>query len=148
MLHRHEVTDAQWALIAPLLSPERGRKSRPAKPNRPMVNGMLWILKTGAPWRDLPLRFGPWKSVYTRFSRWSAQGIWHRVVDAVGAEHDGTMVMIDATIVRAHQDAAGVKRGGSEVIGASRGGLTTKIHAVVDAVGRYPYGLERRVLAA
>lgn len=111
MLHRHEVNDAQWALIAPHLPAEQGRKSRPAKPNRPMVNGMLWILKTGAPWRDLPVRYGPWKSVYTRFSRWSAQGVWQKVVDAVGAHHDGSVVMIDATIVRAHQDASGVKGG-------------------------------------
>jgi transposase len=111
MLHRHEVNDSQWALIEPLLPAERGRKSRPAKPNRPMVNGMLWILKTGAPWRDLPVRYGPWKSVYTRFSRWSAQGVWRRVIDAVVADHDSSVVMIDATIVRAHQDASGVKGG-------------------------------------
>ena len=111
MPHRHQVSDEQWSRIAPLLPPERGRKARPAKPNRPMVNGMLWILRTGAPWRDLPKRFGSWKSVYTRFSRWTAQGIWQRVLVAVAADHDDSMVMIDATIIRAHQDAAGVKGG-------------------------------------
>jgi transposase len=76
-----------------------------------MLNAMLWICCTGAPWRDLPERYGPWKSVYTRFSRWTRQGIWQRVIDALGVDHDDSVIMIDATIIRAHQDASGVKGG-------------------------------------
>ena len=76
-----------------------------------MVNGMLWVLGTGAPWRDMPEHYGPWKSVYTRYSRWTDQGIWQRVLDEVAKDFDDSVWMIDATIVRAHQDSAGVKGG-------------------------------------
>jgi transposase len=75
MQRRFELTDEQWAVIAPLLPPERSRKARPARNNRRMVNALLWVLRTGAPWRDLPGHYPPWKSVHTRFSRWSKQGI-------------------------------------------------------------------------
>ena len=79
-----------------------------------MVEGMVWILRTGAPWRDLPSAYGPWESVYTRFSRWSASGVLARLFDALARERDGEGYLIDATIVRAHQDASGaVKEGAS-----------------------------------
>ena len=110
-MKRHALTDSQWAQIAPLLPPEVGRVARPSKSNRPMVEGMVWILRTGAPWRDLPKRFGPWKSVYTRFRRWTRQGVWARVLEALAEQQDGESYMIDATIVRAHQDATGAKKG-------------------------------------
>jgi putative transposase len=76
-----------------------------------MVEGMVWILRTGAPWRDLPKRFGPWQSVYTRFRRWTRQGIWARVLERLAEQQDGESYIIDATIVRAHQDATGAKKG-------------------------------------
>jgi transposase len=78
-----------------------------------MVEGMLWILRTGAPWRDLPSAYGPWESVYTRFSRWSAAGVLARLFEALARERDSEGYLIDATIVRAHQDASGAaKKGG------------------------------------
>ena len=89
MLHRHELSDERWRRIAPLLPPERGRPGRPAKDNRCMVNAMLWILKTGAPWRDLPARYGPWQSVHTRFTRWTKQGLWPKILAALNPEPDG-----------------------------------------------------------
>lgn len=78
-----------------------------------MLEGMLWILRTGAPWRDLPSAYGPWESVYTRFSRWSASGVLARLFEALARERDDEGFLIDATIVRAHQDASGAaKKGG------------------------------------
>lgn len=111
MQRRHALTEEQWAQIAPLLPPEVGRSARPAKSNRLMVEGMVWILRTGAPWRDLPKRFGPWKSVYTRFRRWTLQGVWARVHEKLAEHQDPESYLIDATIVRAHQDATGAKKG-------------------------------------
>lgn len=112
MRRRLELSDETWATIAPHLPPERGRKARPATDNRRMVNAVLWVLRTGAPWRDLPEHYPPWKSVYTRFSRWSAQGIWTCVLRELTAHADGEGYHIDGTIVRAHQDAHGAPKGG------------------------------------
>jgi putative transposase len=107
------LTEAQWARIQPLL-PSRSKKGgRPGKPDRPMVEGMLWILRTGAPWRDLPSAYGPWESVYTRFSRWSAKGVFALLVQALARERDSEGYLIDATIVRAHQDASGAAKKGA-----------------------------------
>lgn len=111
---RHELTDEQWEKIKGLLPPERGRKARPARSNRPMVNAMVWILRTGAPWRDLPERYPPWQSVYTRFSRWSKQGIWQQVLKELAKGVPERGVQIDGTIVRAHQDAHGARKGGTK----------------------------------
>jgi len=118
MKRRHALSDEQWAQIAPLLPPEVGRVARPAKSNRLMVDAMVWILRTGAPWRDLPRHFGPWKSVYTRFRRWTQQGVWARVLEKLAEQHDGESYLIDATIVRAHQDATGAKKGGLKLSAA------------------------------
>lgn len=76
-----------------------------------IVNGILWILGTGAPWQDLPRRYGPWQSVYSRFRRWTQQGIWQTVFEQVSQDQDTESWMIDATIVKAHQDASGAKKG-------------------------------------
>jgi transposase len=112
MARRFELSDEAWARIAPELPAERGRKARPARSNRVMVNAMLWILRTGAPWRDMPACYPPWSSVHTRFSRWSAQGVWQRVLKHLTEDADTEGVMIDGTIVRAHQDAHGARKGG------------------------------------
>jgi transposase len=109
---RYELTDDQWEGIRGLLPPERGRKARPAKDNRQMVNAMVWILRSGAPWRDLPPHYGPWKSVWRRFSRWRQQGIWQKVLAEFRKDADGIAYLVDATIVRAHQDAHGARKGG------------------------------------
>jgi transposase len=93
-----------------MLPAERGRRGRPAKPNRVMLNAILWILRTGSPCRDLPRRFGPWNSVYTRFRRWVQQGVWNKVFQELSKEVDAESFMIDGTIVRAHQDATGAEK--------------------------------------
>ncbi len=76
-----------------------------------MLDAMIFVLKTGLPWRDLPKDFGPWQSVYTRFSRWTKSGVWQKVLDELAEDYDPSIVMIDSTTIRAHQDAAGVKGG-------------------------------------
>ena len=105
MLRRHAITDEQWALIKGLL-PTRGRRAE----NRRFVDAVLWMAKTGAPWRDLPERFGPWNSAFRRFSRWSKSGVWARVAKALGGEPDLDQLILDSTIVRAHAHAAGAKK--------------------------------------
>ena len=104
--------DEQWRRIECLLPAQRLTGGRPAKPHRPLVEAMIWILRTGAPWRDLPGTYGPWQTVYTRFSRWSKSGVLERLLDGLAAEHDGEGFLIDATIVRAHQDASGARKRG------------------------------------
>lgn len=117
MGRRHELTDAQWAALAPLLPPQRAATGRPAKDHRTILNGILWRMRTGAPWRDLPERYGPWQSVYTRFRRWQRAGVWDRVLAALQAaadergELDWDLHFLDGTTIRAHPHAAGAKRG-------------------------------------
>jgi transposase len=117
VVRRHELTDESWAVIEPFLAPPR--MGRPVRDRRQVVNGILWKLSTGAAWRDLPERYGPWKTVYERFRRWSADGTWDRLLahvqqrcDAVGSV-DWTVTCVDSTTVRAHQHAAGARKGGS-----------------------------------
>src|SRR5262249_30035998 len=106
---------------------------------RRTVNGILWVLRTGAPWRDMPARYGNWNSVFVRFTRWSKLGVWDAAFETLASlgppadkEH-----AIDSTIVRAHQHAAGVKGGNQnqEALGRSRGGFSTKIHLRTNAKG-------------
>jgi transposase len=116
-IRRHELTDAEWDRLAPLLPPERPPVGRPNKAHRPILNGILWKLRTGAPWRDLPERYGPWETVATRFRRWRLAGVWDRVLAAVQAAGDAdgqldwSVHFMDGTVIRAHQHAAGAKGG-------------------------------------
>jgi len=117
MGRRHELTDDQWAALEPLLPPQRAATGRPAKDHRTILNGILWRLKTGAPGRDLPERYGPWQTVDTRFRRWQRAGIWHRVLAALHTRADARgdldwdLHFLDGTTIRAHPHAAGAKKG-------------------------------------
>ncbi len=111
-MRRHEIKDEDWERIKDLLPGQPGDPGVTAKDNRLFVNAVLWIAKTGAPWRDLPERFGPWNSVWKRFDRWAKKGVWKRVFQAL-QDPDLEWVIIDSTVVRAHQHAAG-KKGGKE----------------------------------
>jgi len=111
-MRRHEISDEQWNRIKDKLPPERKTQGgRPAKDNRVMLNGIIYWLNTGIPWRDLPERFGPWGSVYTRFNRWSKQGVFEQLLDALIAEDivDETQLMLDSTIIKVHQHGSGKK---------------------------------------
>jgi transposase len=118
-MQRHELTDEECARLEPLL-PQRSQIGRPPKHHRMILSGLLWLGKTGAPWRDLPERYGPWQTVATRFYRWTRSGLWarilaalHQIADARGAI-DWEVHMVDGTNVRAHRHAAGTK-GGSNI---------------------------------
>jgi transposase len=111
MRRRHELTDEQWKLIEHLLPGKPGDPGRSGKDNRLFVNAVLWIAKTGVPWRDLPERFGEWNPVWRRFSRWSKRGVWEQVLHALGGDPDLEEVLLDSSIVRVHQHAAGAKGG-------------------------------------
>jgi transposase len=105
------LTDAQWERMAPLAPGKPGDPGASGRDNRMFVEAVLWIARTGAPWRDLPAEFGNWNSVRRRFDRWSAGGAWERLFTAVAEDPDFEYVVLDATIVRAHQHGAGGKGG-------------------------------------
>ena len=114
-MHRHELSDFQYARLAPLLPKHDhdGKAGRPWLPHRTVINGILWILHTGAPWRDLPERYGKWNSVYVRFRRWAEQGVWDAILETLVdlGLTDNWQHMIDSTTVRGHSQAAGAKGG-------------------------------------
>ncbi len=106
---RRELTDAQWARIEKLVPGKKGDKGRHGDDNRLFVDAVLWIARTGSPWRDLPDAFGNWNSVFQRFRRWAKKGIWESLFKALVENPDFEYLIIDSSIVRAHQHAAGAK---------------------------------------
>ncbi|WP_281005306.1 IS5 family transposase [Mesorhizobium sp. DCY119] len=110
---RGDLTDDEWALVGSLLPAERGRWSRPAQDNRRFLNGMLYVLRVGCPWRDMHERYGKWNSVYVRFRRWAEQGVWDALLETLVelGLTDDWQHMIDSTTVRGHSQAAGAKGG-------------------------------------
>jgi len=105
---RYELTDTEWEQIKDLLPPERtGRKGKPRKDNRQMLNAMIWLARSGAPWRDLPERYGPWETVYSRFRKWIDDGILDNIFRVLTLDAELSEISIDGTIVRAHQHSAG-----------------------------------------
>lgn len=103
--------DDQWDRIAPhIIGDERSRGSS-GRNNRLFVEAVLWIVRTGSPWRDLPEAFGEWNSVFRRFSRWSQKGVWDRLFEAMSNDPDFEYLIVDSTIVRTHQHAADAKKG-------------------------------------
>ncbi|WP_406700924.1 IS5 family transposase [Singulisphaera sp. Ch08] len=135
-MRRHEITDEHWERIKGFLPGQAADPGVTAADNRLFVNAVLWIAKTGAPWRDLPERFGNWNSVWRRFDRWSAKGVWLRIFEEL-KDPDLEWLILDSTVIRAHQHAAGAgKKGGSDqALGRSRGGFGTKLHIAVDGLG-------------
>ena len=109
MRHRHALSDAHWERIKDLLPGRPGQPGWTAADNRSFVDAVLWIAKTGAPWRDLPERFGDWNNVWRRFDRWAKKGTWRRVFEAL-QDPDLEWLILDSTIIRAHPHAAGAKK--------------------------------------
>ena len=131
---RFDLTDVEWALIRPLL-PNKPRGVARVDDRR-VLNGIFWVLRTGSPWRDLPGQYGPHTTIYNRFNRWAKAGVWVRIFEELAEKSPGSMQFIDSSIIRAHQHAASGKKGGEDhAIGRSRGGLSTKINAMVDLRG-------------
>jgi transposase len=113
-VHRHELTDAQWKRVEPLIPVRPGPATK--RGDREFVNAVLWRVTTGAPWRDIPERYGPWKTTYNRFARWAARGVWESLFKELQLEVDDVASLLDGTIVRAHQDASGGKGGADATV--------------------------------
>jgi transposase len=143
-MHRHALSEREWSRLEPLLPP-KSRTGRPPKDHRTIIDALLWLAKAGAPWRDLPERFGPWRTVATRFYRWTRAGLWDRILaelrriadTAGGLEWE--VPMVDGTSVRAHRCAAGGKGGGSARHWAARaaGSAASCTSAATAAAGRW-----------
>ena len=113
MLRRYELTDQEWNRIKDLLPPEKsGKRGRPSKDNRMILNAMVWIARSGAPWRDLSERYGPWETVYSRFRKWINDGILDNIFRVLGLDAELDELFMDSSIVQAHQHSAGAKKGG------------------------------------
>jgi transposase len=116
-MNRGDLSTEQWERLKPLLPPIKPQTGKPNHDHRQVINGILWILRTGAPWRDLPERYGKWESVATRFYRWQKAKIWNQVLESLQAEADKQGKLdwevhyVDGSVIRAHQHAAGGKKG-------------------------------------
>ena len=118
---RKMLRDDQWERIGDLCPGKASDRGVTAKDNRLFVEAVLWIARTGSPWRDLPKTFGNWHSVYMRFSRWSKKGMWARVAEQLAKDPDLEALFIDSTIVRAHQHATGALKKTARKPSAARG---------------------------
>ena len=115
MLKRYELTDQECNRIAPLLPPEKpNQPGRPSKDNCTMLNAMVWIARSGAPWRDLPERYGPWETVYSRFHKWIEDGYLDNIFRILSLEAELQELSLDTSIVKAHQHSAGAKKRGQQ----------------------------------
>lgn len=108
---RYELTQAQWVRIEPMLPGKTTDPGRTGGDNRLFVNGCLWVLRSAAHWRDLPERYGKWKTLHKRFTRWAKAGVWDEVFASLIKDRDNQYLMLDSTLVRAHQQAATGKGG-------------------------------------
>lgn len=121
------MTERQWARLQPLLPPEKGKRGRPARSHREVLNGILWIKRTGAPWRDLPDRYPPFGTCHSRLTAWQRDGVWEQILQALlaeadqGGELDWVQAAVDSTTVRAHQHAAGARRRPAQYRSGKRG---------------------------
>ena len=123
--NRHDMSDELWNLIEPHTIGNKGTWGGNAKDTRLFINAVFWILRTGAPWRDLPSSYGNWGTTHRRFCRWRDKGIWENIFLAVIGEEECEWLIIDASFVKAHKDAHGAV-GGSQDIARSKGGLHPK----------------------
>lgn len=138
---RGDLSAQEWGLLQSLLPPERGRRGRPPLDRRATINGILWRLRTGAPWRDVPERYGNWNSIARCFRRWCQAGIWEAVATTLAeAMADHRHHSIDSTTVRGHPQAAGAKGGLANRLLAARGaGSPVRfIVSLTPAAGRSP----------
>ena len=122
---RHDISDDIWRKIEPHLPGRAGSWGGIAKDNRSFINAVFWILRTGAPWRDLPPDYGDWKNTHRRFCRWRDKGLWENLLHCVMGEPDYEWLMIDASHVKVHPHAAGA-RGGNQDMTRTKGGLTRR----------------------
>ncbi len=122
-LHRHDITDRVWKLLEPHLPGRAGVWGGRAEDNRRFLNAVFWILRTGAPWRDLPPQYGGWSNTHRRFIRWRDKGIWEKLLERLVDAPDYEWLMIDASHLKVHPHAAGAK-GGNQAMSRTKGGST------------------------
>jgi transposase len=139
MVGRHELTDAAWARIEPLL-PESGKRGGRWRDHRQVINAILWQSKTGVPWRDLPERYGPWKTAHERLRKWTADGTWDKILTEVVVKDDSIGVVewtfsVDSSSVRAHQHAAGARKKGAAPPAGSNNSPSTEKPSGAPAAG-------------
>lgn len=126
MAHRrHDISDRLWNILRPLLPGQKGLWGGQARDNRLFLNAVFWILRTGAPWRDLPPDLGDWKNTHRRFCRWRDKGIWEQILERLIDEPDMEWLIIDASHVKVHPHAAGAI-GGNEAMSRTKGGSTPR----------------------
>jgi transposase len=137
-MEKYYIKSVDWEKIYSFLRSQRSIRVGNEEKTRIFAEGVYFIMRTGAQWRELPAYYGKWRSVHKRFEAWSNKGLWSQILEYFTEDYDGESVMIDATIVRAHPCASGYEKGQNERegLGRSKGGFTTKIHAVVDALGQ------------
>ncbi|XWN34983.1 MAG: IS5 family transposase [Roseivirga sp.] len=131
---RHDISDEVWNKLAPHLPGRAGAWGGVAKDNRKFINAVFWILRTGAPWRDLPPHYGEWNNTNRRFCRWRDNGTWEKLLELLSDEPDYTWLMIDASHIKVHPHGTGAV-GGNEAMNRTKGGFNTKLHLAVDASG-------------
>jgi transposase len=122
---RHDIDDHAWQLRKPRLSGRKGAWGGIAQDNRTFINAVFWILRTGAPWRDLPPDYGAWKNTHRRFCRWRDKGVWEAVLEAFIDAPDYEWLMIDASHIKAHPHGEGAK-GGNQAMSRTKGGATAR----------------------
>lgn len=122
---RHDISDHTWEILEPLLPGHKGRVGRPASDNSLFMNAVFWILRTGAPWRDLPPDFGDWKNTHRRFCRWRDKGTWEKLLEALIIEPAYEWLMIDASHCKVYSHAAGA-RGGNQAMSRTKGSSTPR----------------------
>ncbi len=143
---RYDLTDEEYSAIRKLLPANKKRRGRPWIDHRLVINAIIWILRTGSPWRDLPAQFGKWQTAYNRFRRWQVEGLWDRIYEHLlnridkDGKIDRSAWCVDGTIVRCHRSAAGYQKNTQKneeinALGRSKGGFTTKLHVLTDAQG-------------
>jgi len=125
MYERHDITNEVWAILEPHLPGRKGSWGGVAEDNRRFINGVFWILRTGAPWRDLPPTYGDWSNTHRRFIRWRNKGVWEKLLEILLQRPDYEWLMIDGSYIKAHQHASG-EVGGSQDIGRTKGGSQAK----------------------
>ena len=122
---RHDISDESWAKIEFLLPGRKGTWGGNARDNRQFINAVFWILRTGAPWRDLPPSYGDWKNTHKRFCRWRDKGVWERLLEELIDNHEFELLMIDASHVKVHAHGSGA-RGGNQDMAKTKGGSTPR----------------------
>ena len=122
---RHDISDRVWELLEPLLPGRSGSWGGVAQNNRRFINAVIWILRTGSPWRDLPPTYGDWKNTHRRYCRWRDKGVWESLLEQLVEEPDYEWLMIDASHVKVHAHGTGA-RGGNQDMSKTKGGSTPR----------------------